>query len=200
VYYAKAIKGDRIELGNSNILGKTLGKGLLNDGILADVPEDQAAYRTDATNPPTLNIVFSEDDTRATAQVTSRSACHTVGDSTTKNEFTANYSGSFYIDTCYLGLVDTLTVPTGNSPQSEMYYHNYFSFPADRSYQTIKWYKDSVAIGVMTGTIDSKCYWITDGTDVKFYVDDVLKYTDSNTSTYYIRAAPRGASAYMDIH
>tara|TARA_R110000765_G_scaffold86329_1_gene166149 strand:+ start:78 stop:605 length:528 start_codon:yes stop_codon:yes gene_type:complete len=164
------------------------------------VASSTASYDTDATNPPTLNIVFSEDDTRATAQVTSRSACHTVGDSTTINKFSANYSGTFGMDTCYLGLVETLTIPTGNTPQSEMKYHNYFSFPADRSYQTIKWYKDSVAIDVMTGTIDSQCYWITDGTDVKFYVDDVLKYTDSNTSTYYIRVAPRGAYAYMDIH
>jgi len=164
------------------------------------VVSSTAAYDTDATNPPTYNIVFSEDNTRATAQVTSRSACHTVGDSTTINKFSANYSGSFYIDTCYLGLVDTKVVPTGASPQSEMDYHNYFSFPEDRSYMTIKWYDHQSAIDQMTGTIDSQCYWITDGTDVKFYVDDVEKYSVGDTATYFIRAAPRGASAYLDIH
>jgi len=168
-----------------------------------------AAYDTTPTNPPTFNIVFSENDTRATAQVTERSGCHTVGDSTTINKFSSNYSGSFYIDTCYLGLVPFSVgkvLPTGASPQSEMDYHNYFSFPEDRSYMTIKWYDHGSAMGNLNGTIDTQCYWITDGTDVKFWVDFddgagfIEKYSVGDTATYSIRVAPRGASAYMDIH
>ena len=160
-------------------------------------------YDTALTNPPTLGITFSESDTRATASGTnSRCACHAAEDSSTKNEFTASYSGSFGQDTAYLCLTTTDVVPTGNTPQNGAAYHNYFMFNSARTTCAIKAYKDTTVVyepGDMGAS--PKCYWQTDGTNVKFYVDGVLKYTDANTKNdYYVRACPSGPSVYMDIY
>jgi hypothetical protein len=160
-------------------------------------------YNTALTNPPTLGITFSESDTRATASGTNnRCACHAAENSSIKNEFTASYSGVFGQDMAYLCLTETDTIPTGQTPQNGAAYHNFFMFNSARTTCVIKAYKDTTVVyepGDMGAS--PKCYWQTDGTNVKFYVDDVLKMVLHITKNdYYVRACPKGPSVYMDIY